>query len=428
MAGFFIPSFGGQGGGGANPNPDAFTGGRFEPATNELVLTAPSGVSIRIPLADITPNAIQGVINRVEIDNANKQLIVETVDGQQTQFPLSQVLNGTDVVFTPTANINSNTVSGAIVEVDNKIGNAYVDANFNAGNGELTLITQSGQNNKILQLAVPFNGVREFSYNPVTQVIDVVDHTNNPVQVDLSIFATEVNGKQVVDGSVTVVAGDIGYDGQASNIQATDVQGAIDELKSDMALLDNSDIFIVPNEAEMNVLLQTPNALKKGDLIYIIDSTNVVDFDNQDVSNNGKPVAMIYDDTVANNKLRVFSKIDSPINITASNVAFAPTQHVTSANVQDAIIEVDNKTITAGTLVGTNLELEKVDGSKVNVDVTRLVGINTINTETPDAQGNIDLALEINVDNLEFKVKDNVKSTLELYTDADANTLIQYFV
>ena len=115
--------------------------------------------------------------------------------------------------------------------------------------------------------------------------------------------------------------------------------------------------------------------------------------------------------------------------LSASNISFnSANTGLTSTDVQGAIVEVDNKTITAGALVGTNLELEKVDGSKVNIDVTRLVGINTINTETPDTQGNIDLALEINVDNLEFKIKDNAENTLELYTDVDANTLIQYFV
>ena len=110
------------------------------------------------------------------------------------------------------------------------------------------------------------------------------------------------------------------------------------------------------------------------------------------------------------------------------DITLTPIQGVQSDNVQGAIEEVSGKTITAGAINGNNIVLTQENGNQINVDVTRLIGVNTINTESPDAQGNIDLALEINVDNLEFKVKDNVKNTLELYTDADANTLIQYFV
>ena len=314
MAGFFIPGIGQGGGANPNPNPDSFTQVRFDPQTNELVLTTAGGVAIPVDLSAIKPTITQGVIKSVNI--VNKELVIEDVDGQIVQIPLSRVLGGVDITLTP-----------------------------------------------------------------------------------------------------------------IQGIQSDNVQGAIEELKRDMALLDNSDIFIVPDEAELEKLLQTPNALKKGDIVYIIDSTNVVDFNNQDVSNNGKPVAMIYDsDLTTGNKLRVFSKIDSPINITASNVAFAPTQHVTSTNVQEAIEEVSGKTITTGAINGNNIVLTQENGSQINVDVTRLIGINTINTESPDAQGNIDLALEMVADELQFKVNNDAKNRLELYTDADANTLIQYFV
>lgn len=52
----------------------------------------------------------------------------------------------------------------------------------------------------------------------------------------------------------------------------------------------------------------------------------------------------------------------------------------------------------------------------------------SINKTYADATGNINLSLEINGDDLEFKVENVAKSTLGLYTDNDANDLIRYFV
>lgn len=189
MAGFFIPGIGQGGGANPNPNPDAFTQARFDAQTNELVLTTAGGVAVRVNLQDLVPNAIQGTINNIQI--VGTDIIATTVGGQQIQLPLSQVLNGTDVTFTPTANINSNTVSDAIVEVDGKINNAYTDANFNIANGELTLTKPNGQD-KVLDLS-DLMGVREFDYDDATKKITVLDHIGAIVEVDLSMFAEDTD-------------------------------------------------------------------------------------------------------------------------------------------------------------------------------------------------------------------------------------------
>ena len=54
---------------------------------------------------------------------------------------------------------------------------------------------------------------------------------------------------------------------------------------------------------------------------------------------------------------------------------------------------------------------------------TKLVSINS----QTGIDGNVNLSLRIVADNLEFKAENTPIDTLELYTDAEANTLIQYF-
>ena len=165
------------------------------------------------------------------------------------------------------------------------------------------------------------------------------------VREKLSQLVTSVNQEVPVRGNVIINAEHIPYNNATSNLLSTDVQKAIDELKRDMALLDTSDIHIVSDSAELTTLLGQ-GTLKKGDLIYIINSNGVVDFNGNNVGNGGDPVAMIYDSdiTISGNKLRVFSKFDTPINISADIVTYNDqVAQLGADNVQDAIVKLNEK-------------------------------------------------------------------------------------
>lgn len=163
-----------------------------------------------------------------------------------------------------------------------------------------------------------------------------------------------VNNQIPVDGNVTINAEHIGYDNTTSNLISDNVQNAIDELKRDMALLENSNIYIKADKTEVDNLLQQ-NVLKTGDIVYIINSTDVVDYNDTNVNNNGNPVAMIYDDSVAGNHLRVFSKFSTTVNITANNVEYDDTQtQLQAQNVQTAIVKLNEKIVNAGTITSIN--------------------------------------------------------------------------
>lgn len=118
MAGFFIPGIGQGGGANPNPNPDAFTQARFDAQTNELVLTTAGGVAIPVNLSNIKPAITQGVIKKVEL--VGKELVIEDVDGQIVQIPLSRVLGGVDITLTQIQGIQSDNVQGAIEELNGK--------------------------------------------------------------------------------------------------------------------------------------------------------------------------------------------------------------------------------------------------------------------------------------------------------------------
>ena len=233
-------------------------------------------------------------------------------------------------------------------------------------------------------------------------------------------------------GDVEVNAGHIPYNNNTSNIQATNVQEAIDKLKEEIALLENSNIFIVNDLQDYNNRKDTFN-LKSGDLIYFLDSNAVVDFNDQAVNNGGKPVVMIFDENAqgaSGNNLRIFSKLDTTINITAKDVSFDKNgTSLTKDNVQEAIVETNSKIITTGTLNGNIIELMQENGGKIDVDVTRLVGINTINSESPDMQGNIMLSVDITSnDTIDFKVNSANFGRLTYITDNQVNEIINLFV
>ena len=153
------------------------------------------------------------------------------------------------------------------------------------------------------------------------------------------------NGHLVnVDLAPVLVDDKIVFNAGATGMLATNVQQAIHELKRDIDLINDSDIYIVNDNAELNNLLAT-TALETGDVIYIINSTNVVDYNDINVNNGGNPVAMIFDDTLATgNKLRVFSKLNDTITIDAHNVIYDDqTTNLGAANVQEAVENLNDK-------------------------------------------------------------------------------------
>lgn len=541
------------------------------------------------------------VINNDGVNNFQQDAIIELTP----QVGINLPIDATDVNYNKNqTNLNAGNVQEAIDEVYDKFKDGYNASNYNQQTGQLTLTKHDGQTDT-------HNIV-----NPNTIIDAQLNQNTNTIQ-----FTQVDNGTKDVDLTPLLIANKIAFTPGATGMVAQDVQAAIEELKADMAFLDDSDVYIVQNETELNnLLIQTQ--LKTGDIIYIINSDGVLDYTGTPVNNGTNPVAMIYDDNAVGNKLRIFSKLDTTINIDAHNVKYddqttqlgatdvqeaienlnnkfdnyVPVADVTTtggntganmvvrldgqgllaenmlpkvatneyyevANLvdaeaqrtnyqngdviydqntqkkyliinnepnnnfqQDAIIELNPQvqgtvgvtdvvytegnqrlTVTKDGGIVQNYDLSKLNttinshapvdgninlnlnkagdnieltvqgqqvamvtldeyvktvnnrpnqGGNVTVDAehinysnvtSQLVSANvqgaidelnekikksviSINNELPNTQGNIDLSLEMVGDELQFKVKDNVKSTLELYTDADANTLIQYFV
>lgn len=195
---------------------------------------------------------------------------------------------------------------------------------------------------------------------------------------------TSVNGQTPnQQGAVTVNAEHIGYNGNTSNIIATNVQEAIDKLKRDVNLINGATIYIVQDNTELSNLLNR-NVVNHGDLIYIINSTGVVDFNNRP-ANGGNPVAMILDDAVGGNKLRVFSKFSSNVNVSANNVSYDDqTTNLQANNVQGAIGKLNEKITNAGTVKRVNGQVPNQQDGNVTIDGTHINA--TVGTETLNIQ------------------------------------------
>ena len=237
-----------------------------------------------------------------------------------------------------------------------------------------------------------------------------------------------VNNVQPVDGNITVNAGDIDYDNRQSQIQANNVQDAIDKLKEDMGLLDTSDIHIVADKTELNDLLNNQNKVKHGDLIYIINSDGVEDYTGTVVGSANNPIAMIYDNNITGNKLRVFSRFSSVINISADTVTYNDnTTHLTANNVQEAIEKLKEKVDEGVTSVVFNnnnntLAVTK-NGQPTLYDLSSLIGIKTINGQA-GIDGAISLTVDETADTIDFKVDGQTYKTLNYMTDAQADAII----
>jgi hypothetical protein len=128
--------------------------------------------------------------------------------------------------------------------------------------------------------------------------------------VDARIQGTDLllikqNGGRVV---VPLNAINIGFDDNTANLGTVNTQEAIEALKE---LLDETpNIYIENDNASLQNLLQSGN-LKPGDIIYVENSTGVLEHTGKDVDNSGHPAVFIYDDTIPDpsNKLRLVSRI-----------------------------------------------------------------------------------------------------------------------
>lgn len=232
-------------------------------------------------------------------------------------------------------------------------------------------------------------------------------------------------------GDVVVNSEHIGYDNTTSNLVATDVKGAIDELKRDMALIESSNIYIVENNQALNTLLGQ-NKLQKGDIVYIIDSNGVVDFNGVGVANNGNPVAMIYDSDIqiVGNKLRIFSKFDTPINISADVVSYNDRiTQLGEGNVQGAIEKLKEKIdngVTSVTYDGDKTLSVVTGGVNQDYNLTPLLGIKSINSEE-GVDGNIDLSYENTDEKIDFKVENEIFATITYITDNQVQEIKDLF-
>ncbi len=112
---FFIPSFGGQGGGGVAPAPsNAFTDAILR--GNTLILTRDNGGQEQIDLSQIVPT---DTIKKVALKGTN--LEITKTDGTVEMVDLKPLLVASEVVFANAgASLNSNNVQDAIVELNSK--------------------------------------------------------------------------------------------------------------------------------------------------------------------------------------------------------------------------------------------------------------------------------------------------------------------
>ena len=368
----------------------------------------------------------KGLIKNVTYDIQTQMLNIETVDGQMLTADLTDLASKTlDNVFTGNntfkdinlglpGNIVAPWVGGTHhggAPNPIKIGDRSISSHANASNGYVkNLVTRVADN---IQLDTPFNV-------NVWEVTKGQDRNNDmPKQLYSNLELKVVEGSKYWNQSYTralVCPINKKYDKDTYFIYQLTVGNALFRISGatandDYIFLGQNDDVTQQNIGSSQNTFATQCALEQGE-VNISDLINGIDISGVVKRVNGQTPNQQGDVVVSSEHIRYDN--------TTSNLV--------ATNVQEAIEEVNGKTITAGAINGNNIVLTQENGNQINVDVTRLIGINTINTESPDAQGNIDLALAVDGDNLEFKVKDNVKNTLELYTDADANTLIQYFV
>lgn len=395
---FFIPSFGGQGGGGVAPAPsNAFTGAALQ--GNILTLVRDNGGRVDINLADILPT---DTITNIALNGNN--LEITKTDGLITNLDLSPLL--------------ANNIIDAQLEGKNQI-------KFTHGDGNETMV--------------------DLPYFPIIDEENVFDKENTFLDTLLSdiIHNNSHYGTNTSDTGgrtfgIRSLSSSLYHDGYVESVRVhlhsnaggvTAIQGvSLWEVRKGATTTDDEVIVLLQDNITCPVITEGNQQYieiivgKKFDedtyFIYYLPGSNQYRF----TAIRGLNAEIQKDYINTTNQINVGDRMQVP-NDTYSIYAELRGR----ISVKDKLL--NSYTSSTYDPQTGELTLTRHDGTS---NIYRLTGgqgtITTINNEHSDAQGNINLALEINVDNLEFKVKDNVKNTLELYTDADANTLIQYFV
>ena len=282
--------------------------------------------------------------------------------------------------------------------------NAVINNNiitFQKSDGATVQVDLNELNTRINNI-VPTQGNINLELRQVGDSIRLQVEGQDAGVIDLAGFVKSVNNIAPVvgaNGNITLNAEHMNYDDANTQLGVRTVQEAIEKLKEDMGLIDGAEIHIVADKNELDGLV-VAGTLNKGDIIYVIDSTDVVDYDNVNVDNGNNPISMIYDDGVAGNHLRVFSKVAPTINLNASNVAFNSNNvdGVTANNVQTVIEQVNTTarnsyaTSTYDAQTG-KLTLTKHNGTSNEYDLATGT-VKTVNQQPSDGQGNVKVDAE----------------------------------
>lgn len=347
--------------------------------------------------------------------------------GQNPDTAFTQVqLNGDNLVFTrgngQTTRVPLNALTNGLVE----------DVELNANGTDLTIIKKDGTTSNID--LTPLIGVRTFAYDENTKTIEVTDENGQQHIIehiitewdDLEFVSKTKNNirnifnkhTQIVKGRYyTPVTGggyeihsntnwDLAYIPVAPGQQITLIKNAHDSQNYGVYNEQTRHQQHISNSGQsvngMRVYRMTIDAtLPQGNTYYLL--INMHRGGNNSVDPNK---VMVFDGNIVNNDLPkeyIPHSSHGSIFIDGNEVVhtFNPTgSSLVSQNTQDAIIELDRK-----------------------ITITNESSVKTINDQTPNAQGNINLELENAQDVINFKVGAQTINTITYATQAEVNDL-----
>lgn len=330
-----------------------------------------------------------------------KELILIKQDGNRFSIDLTPVLKANNVSFdNATSGLQATTVQGAIDEIDGKVNNAYIDANFDDVSGDLTLIKPNGQNSVLSLSSLLFDVTFDDTNNTLNKVQNgvttpVIDHVvtewddlefvsktkgdirnifNKHTQIQKDRYYTPVSGGGYEIHSNT--SWDLAYIPVVPGQQITVIKNTHD-----------SQNFGVYNEQRrhqqhivvsgqlvngMRVYRMTINpTLPQGDTYHLL--INMHKAGNNPVDPNK---VMVFNGDIANDDLPkeyIPYATHGSIFIDGSEVVhtFNPQgSTLVSQNTQDAIIELDRK-----------------------ITINSESAVKTVNNQRPDAQGNVQVEI-----------------------------------
>lgn len=329
-----------------------------------------------------------------------------------------------------TSQLNSTDVQGAIDEVDGKIQNTYVESNFNPVNGELTLTKANGQDDVLDLSSLLFDVTFDDTNNTLNKVQNgvttpVIDHVVTEWD-DLEFVSKTKNNirnifnkhTQIVkDRYYTPVSGggyqihnntnwDLAYMPVVPGQEITLIKNAHDSQNYGVFNEQNIHQQHISSSGQlvngMRVYRMTIDAtLPQGNTYYLL--INMHKTGNNPIDPNK---VMVFDGNIIDDDLPkeyIPYATHGSIYIDGNEVVhtFNPAgSSLVSQNTQDAIIELDRK-----------------------ITTTNESSIKTINSQTPDTQGNIDLELENAQDVINFKVGAQTINTITYATQPEVDAI-----